>query len=79
MLAPAVEALRGGGIVAFPTETFYGLAVDPRSGRSPEALCVEGAHPIAVVLIAADDDVAEQVGLMTALATRLASKGWPGP
>ena len=28
---PAVSALHSGGIVAFPTETFYGLAVDPRS------------------------------------------------
>jgi L-threonylcarbamoyladenylate synthase len=30
-LAPAVDALHTGGVVAFPTETFYGLAVDPRS------------------------------------------------
>ena len=32
-LAPAVSALHSGGVVAFPTETFYGLAVDPRSAR----------------------------------------------
>jgi L-threonylcarbamoyladenylate synthase len=30
VLMPAIRALRDGGVVAFPTETFYGLAVDPR-------------------------------------------------
>lgn len=82
VFAPAVEALRGGGIVAFPTETFYGLAVDPRSAPSVRKLfTLKGRgpdHPFP--LIAADDrQVAEQVGPMTALAARLASKGWPGP
>ncbi|MEN8135294.1 MAG: L-threonylcarbamoyladenylate synthase [Thermodesulfobacteriota bacterium] len=28
-LAKAAAVIRGGGVVAFPTETFYGLAVDP--------------------------------------------------
>ena len=27
----AVQALQKGGIVAYPTETFYGLAVDPEN------------------------------------------------
>ena len=30
-LMAAVSALNKGGVVAYPTETFYGLAVDPRS------------------------------------------------
>lgn len=34
-LAYAAELLRAGGVVAFPTETYYGLAVDP---LNPEAL-----------------------------------------
>ena len=29
-IAAAVEVLRAGGVVAFPTDTLYGLAVDPR-------------------------------------------------
>src|SRR5262245_12594551 len=37
-LQPAVDALRGGGVVAYPTETFYGLAVDPRSAAAVERL-----------------------------------------
>lgn len=82
VLRPAVEALRRGGIVAFPTETFYGLAVDPRSEPAVKKLFGlkgrERDQPFP--LVAADDrQVAEQVGTMTALARRLASKGWPGP
>jgi L-threonylcarbamoyladenylate synthase len=34
-LTPAVEILRAGGVVAYPTETFYGLGVD---ALSPEAI-----------------------------------------
>ena len=82
VLAPAVAALRGGGIVAFPTETFYGLAVDPRFAPAVRKLfALKGrASDRPLPLIAADDrQVAEQVGTMTALARRLASKGWPGP
>ena len=81
-LVPAVRALHGGGIVAFPTETFYGLAVDPRSVRAVAKLFAlkQRAPDQPIPLIAADDrQVAGQVGTMTALASRLASKGWPGP
>ena len=38
VLALAVDLLRGGGVVAFPTETFYGLGADPRSEDGLEAL-----------------------------------------
>ena len=30
VMTQAADVLRRGGIVAYPTETFYGLAVDPR-------------------------------------------------
>ena len=30
-MAEAVRILKGGGVVAFPTETFYGLGVDARN------------------------------------------------
>src|SRR5688500_5885230 len=33
-LVAAVNALHQGGVVAFPTETFYGLAADPRSASA---------------------------------------------
>ena len=81
-LAPAVSALHDGGVVAFPTETFYGLAVDPRSAlavkRVFEIKRRPPDHPLP--LIASDvDQVVDHVGTMTPLAARLASRGWPGP
>jgi L-threonylcarbamoyladenylate synthase len=81
-LAPAVRALRGGGIVAFPTDTFYGLAVDPRSALAVQKVFVlkQRGTDQPMPLIAADArQVADHVGFMTPLASRLASAGWPGP
>jgi L-threonylcarbamoyladenylate synthase len=34
----AIDALKNGGIVAYPTETFYGLAVDPENNQAIESL-----------------------------------------
>jgi L-threonylcarbamoyladenylate synthase len=34
----AIDALKNGGIVAYPTETFYGLAVDPDNDQAIESL-----------------------------------------
>jgi L-threonylcarbamoyladenylate synthase len=81
-LAPAIGALRSGGVVAFPTETFYGLAVDPRSARAVRRVfgLKRRAADQPLPLIAADvDQVIDHVGTMTPLARRLASRGWPGP
>ena len=36
-LAVAIRAIRDGLVVAFPTDTLYGLAVDPRSERGTSA------------------------------------------
>jgi len=37
-IAAAAEILRAGGVVAFPTDTLYGLAVDPRRSDAVERL-----------------------------------------
>ena len=76
------RALHDGGVVVFPTETFYGVAVDPRSAlavkRVFEIKRRPPDHPLP--LIASDvDQVVDHVGIMTPLARRLASRGWPGP
>lgn len=81
-LAPAVSALRSGGVVAFPTETFYGLAVDPRSDAAVAKVFAlkRRAPDQPLPLIAGDvDQVVDHVGTLTPLAARLASRGWPGP
>ena len=80
-LRQAVTVLARGGVVAYPTDTLYGLAVDPSRGSAVEALfrvkAREAAH--AIPLIAADLSQVERVGRMTALAGELALRFWPGP
>jgi L-threonylcarbamoyladenylate synthase len=81
-LEPAVSALDKEGVVAFPTETFYGLAVDPRSAAAVKRVfeLKRRAPDQPLPLIASSvDQIADHVGSMTPLAARLASRGWPGP
>jgi L-threonylcarbamoyladenylate synthase len=80
-LAAAVAALRRGRVVAYPTETFYGLGVDPRSDTAVARVfeLKRRGRDRPIPLIASDiDQIADHVGTMTALARRLASHGWPG-
>ena len=81
-LVPAVSALHSGGIVAFPTETFYGLAVDPRSAMAVRRIFAlkQRAPDQPLPLIAGGiEQIVDHVGTMTPLALRLASHAWPGP
>jgi L-threonylcarbamoyladenylate synthase len=81
-LLPAVSAIQSGGVVAFPTDTLYGLAVDPRSAFAVDKLfqVKHRARDQAISLIAESTrQVIEQVGTLTPLADRLASRWWPGP
>jgi L-threonylcarbamoyladenylate synthase len=81
MIDRAATVLRRGGVVAYPTDTLYGLAVDPRSTAAVEKLFKvkerTPGHPIP--LIAADMAQVEQAGVMTPVARRLAETFWPGP
>jgi len=82
MLRAAVAVLVRGGIVAYPTDTLYGLAVDPRRHTAVHQLCtlkgrVDGAG---LPLIAESLGQVERcLGAMSPLAHRLAQQFWPGP
>ena len=82
-IAAAVAVLRSGGIVAYPTDTLYALAVDPRNDAAVGRLfAVKGRDAgSAIALIAADLAMAEQVAAsgFGPLERRLASAFWPGP
>lgn len=80
-LTAAVEAIRRGEIVAFPTDTLYGLAVDPRSDTALEALfALKGRSADRIVaLIGASLAQAAEVAEITGTARRLADRFWPGP
>jgi L-threonylcarbamoyladenylate synthase len=81
VLDAAVEVLAGGGVVAYPTDTLYGLAVDAAQPAAVERLFqVKGRDAgVAIPLIAADLAQAEAAGVLTARERRLAAAFWPGP
>jgi L-threonylcarbamoyladenylate synthase len=80
-IAAAVTVLRRGGVVAFPTDTLYGLAVDPRVDEAVERLfALKGRDTSAAVpLIAADIQQAAEAGELREREHRAASAFWPGP
>jgi L-threonylcarbamoyladenylate synthase len=80
-IAQAGDMLRRGGVVAYPTDTLYGLAVDPRSDAAVERLfAIKGRQAsTAIPLIAASLEQANDVGLFTEADLRLARTFWPGP
>jgi L-threonylcarbamoyladenylate synthase len=82
VIAEAATAIRAGAVVVFPTETFYGVAVDPFSPAAMERLfALKGREAgKTVALIAADAGSA--FALASAIppaARKLADRFWPGP
>jgi L-threonylcarbamoyladenylate synthase len=77
----AVAAMRSGLVVAYPTDTLYGLAIDPaNSGAVTKLFSLKGrALDKAIPLIAADVGQVRAWTTMTPLAERLAAAFWPGP
>ncbi len=73
--------LRSGGVVAYPTETFYGLGALARDAAALERLARAKGRPEGkpLPLIAADAAMVEQVAEPGAIARRLAGRLWPGP
>jgi L-threonylcarbamoyladenylate synthase len=81
-LAPAADWLRAGGVVAMPTDTFYGLAVDVRNSSAVRQLfALKGRDARAALpLIAADlSQVVACGGRLDARESVLAAAFWPGP
>ena len=80
-LLPAVEWLHAGGVVAYPTDTLYGLAVDPASETAVRALFqLKGRQTSAALpLIAGSRAQVEAWCGLSAQGRRLADQFWPGP
>jgi L-threonylcarbamoyladenylate synthase len=82
-LREAGEVVRGGGVIAFPTETFYGLGVDPFNVPAVQRLYdLKGrssqTSPI-LVLIRSRRELQALVSEITPAADRLMQACWPGP
>jgi L-threonylcarbamoyladenylate synthase len=78
----ALDILRAGGLVAFPTDTVYGVGSLAFDQEAIESIYIAKDRPLekAIPILIGDVDALEQVAVdIPALARRLASRFWPGP
>jgi L-threonylcarbamoyladenylate synthase len=80
-VAAAARILADGGLVAFPTETVYGLGADATNPQAIARLYQAKGRPAFNPLIAHVGDLAaaQRIARFDAQATRLAEAFWPGP
>lgn len=82
LIAEAARILSGGGLVAFPTETVYGLAADAANPKAIERLNhVKGrppGKPYSIHLYETTQ-LGEFMDAVPPLAQRLMERFWPGP
>jgi len=80
-IAAAAKALAAGGLVAFPTETVYGLGADAADDRAVAAIFAAKQRPRFNPLIVhiGDTAMAEAWALLDDRARLLAGRFWPGP
>jgi len=78
----AVRILKAGGLVAFPTETVYGLGADAANPRAVRRIfAAKGRpadHPL-IVHLASAAQLSDWAIAIPAAAHRLAERFWPGP
>ena len=77
-LASAVAALRAGGVIAFPTDTVYGLAVLPGGESKIDALKGRPAE-LPLILMVAEPAQAEAFVAVDRRARWYMQRWWPGP
>jgi len=77
----AAKILRDGGLVAFPTETVYGLGADARNGHAIARIFKAKGRPAfnPLIIHIATLEMAEQIAVFSDAAMRLAAAFWPGP
>src|SRR5712691_9029800 len=77
----AARCLSAGGLVAFPTETVYGLGADAGNGKAVARLYDAKSRPAFNPLIShvPDAAAAHRLARLDDAATRLAEAFWPGP
>ena len=82
LVAQVVESLQRGDVVGLPTDTFYGLAVDPVNLRAVERiyeLKSRAKHKPLSLLIADVSQAYELARNIDSAFDRLAERFWPGP
>lgn len=79
-LAEAAAAVESGGVVAFPTETFYGLGVAALDAAAVRRLFTLKGRPESRPMLVLVDEPAriERIALLTTQARELIARHWPG-
>ena len=76
------DVIRAGGVIAYPTDTFYGLGADPRNPDAVKSLFAIKGRPVGqpILLLLQDRSmVREWAAEITAEAEALLDAFWPGP
>ena len=91
---PVIEIVRGGGVVVYPTETFYGLGVDAFSAEAVRKVYAlkkrDRGKPLSIVVaglaeaerVAAENTADDSQGAAAGpppIFRRFAAEFWPGP
>ena len=79
-LERAVESIRGGAVVGLPTDTVYGIGVDPLNGRAMARLFEIKGRPDhkPIGLLVGSVEQAREIGEIGSVAGTLADAHWPG-
>lgn len=82
VIEEAAELLKMGNLVAFPTDTVYGLAADAANEKAVRSIFAakkrDGNKPLQV-LIAQKSDLQTLTNELTDILERIVSEFWPGP
>ncbi|HZY95390.1 MAG TPA: L-threonylcarbamoyladenylate synthase [Candidatus Bathyarchaeia archaeon] len=79
ILREAIQLVRDGGLVAYPTDTVYGLGCDPFNPGAVERLAAVKERSKMLLPILIDNmDTARRLGILSSTAERVANMFWPG-
>ncbi len=82
MIAETQKVLKGGGVIAFPTDTFFGLGANPYNTKAVDKIySIKGRDPEKPLLLLIDsilklEGLAEEISEASA---KLIESFWPGP
>jgi tRNA threonylcarbamoyl adenosine modification protein (Sua5/YciO/YrdC/YwlC family) len=79
-IAQAVRVVQSGGVVGLPTDTVYGIGVDPNNADAVDLLYRLKGRPMArpIGVLVASVEQAGSIGVITGEAASLAADHWPG-
>jgi L-threonylcarbamoyladenylate synthase len=81
-ITKAIDVLNAGGLVAFPTDTVYGLGARVFEEAAVASIYIAKDRPVEKaipVLLADQEDMDKVAAHIPAMAARLAARFWPGP